>query len=68
MMDSYEVIGQHREEVAREVKQNRLVRELRANRKRHAGVNNERVSALTWELKRIVGLLFKFVKPLSDAD
>jgi len=67
-MDSYEVIGQHREEVAREVKQNRLVRELRANRKRHAAVNNERVSALTWELKRIAGLLFKFVKSLSDAD
>jgi hypothetical protein len=65
MMDPYEVIGQHREEVAREVKQNRLAAELRAGRKRRAGVNNERVSALMWELKRIVGRLFK---SLRDAD
>lgn len=64
-MDPYEVIRQHREEVAREIKQNRLARELRMGRKRRAGVDNERVSALMWELERIVGRL---VKPLRDAD
>ena len=68
MMDPYEVVGRHREEVARELKQNRLAGELRAGRKRRAGVMNERESALMWELKRIVGRLFKLFKSLSDAD
>jgi hypothetical protein len=65
MMDPYEVIRQHREEVAREIKQNRLAGELRTGRKRRAGVDYERVSALMWELERIVGRL---VKSLRDAD
>lgn len=56
MMDPYEIIRQHREEVAREVGRNGLARELRAGRKRRAG---DRRSALMWELERILGRLFK---------
>ena len=55
MIDPEEVIEQHREEVAREVERNRLARELRAGRKSLG----HRRSALTWELKRIFGRLFK---------
>ncbi|HEX2183235.1 MAG TPA: hypothetical protein VHH10_13205 [Rubrobacteraceae bacterium] len=56
MMDPYEIIKQHRAKVAREVEENRLAGELRAGRKRRAG---DRRSALMWELKRILGRLFK---------
>jgi hypothetical protein len=56
MMDPYEIMRQHREEVARVVERNRLAGELRAGRKRRAG---GRKSALMWELKRVLGRLFK---------
>jgi hypothetical protein len=65
LIDLYEVIRQRHEEMAQEVKRNRLARELRAARKRRVG---GWASALTWELERIIGRLFKLVKSLRDAD
>ena len=59
MMDPYEAIRQRREEIAREVKQNRLARELRRSRRRRAGVSDR---ALAWEAKRIAGRLLKLIK------
>jgi hypothetical protein len=67
MRDPYEIIRQRREEMEREVKQNRLAGELRAGRKRRAGVSG-RALAPTWELKRIAGRLSKSIKSLRDAD
>jgi hypothetical protein len=67
MTDPYEVIRQGREEMAREVKRNRLARELRAGRKRRVEVG-ERALALKWELERIIGRLLKLIKSLRDAD
>jgi hypothetical protein len=67
MMDPYEVIGQHREEMARRVEQNRLAGELRASRKRRAGPG-DRESALVWELKRIVGRLSKLFGSSRASD
>jgi hypothetical protein len=63
----YSVIRQRREEMAREVKQNRLARELRKSRRRRTGVS-DRALDLTWELKRIAGRLLKIFKPLREAD
>jgi hypothetical protein len=67
MADPYEVIRQRREEMAREVKQNRLARELRRFRRRRTGVS-DRALDLTWELVRIAGRLLKIVKLLREAD
>ena len=67
MMDPYEVIRQRREMMAREVKRNRLARELRAGRKKRVEVG-ERALALKWELERIIGRLLKLIKSLRDAD
>ena len=65
MIDLYEVIRQRHEEMAQEVKRNRLATELRAARKSRVG---GWASALRWELERIIGRLFKLVKSLRDAD
>jgi hypothetical protein len=67
MADPYEVIRQRREEMAREVKQNRLARELWRFRRRRTGVS-DRALDLTWELVRIAGRLLKIVKLLREAD
>ncbi len=58
MMDPYELAKQHREDMLREVKRNRLARVLWANCKRHAG----RASALMWDLERIAGRLLKLLR------
>ena len=65
MMEPYETIRQRLEEMAREVKQDRLARALRRSRRRRAGVGDR---ALAWEAKRIAGRLFKLIKSLRDAD
>jgi hypothetical protein len=58
-MFDLEVWKQRREEMVREVEQNRLAKALRDSRKpRGSG----RVSALAWELKRIVGRLLKLLR------
>ena len=49
---------QRREEVMREVGRNRLVKELRAPRKRRTG----RRSSLAWEMKRHAGVLLKLLR------
>ena len=67
MTDPYEVIWQHREELAREVQQNRLTRELRADRRKRAGIGG-RGSTLIWELKRIIGRLSKLLGSSKDTD
>jgi hypothetical protein len=58
---------QRREEMAREVKQNRLAREPRRSRRRPTGVS-DRALDFTWDLMRIAGRLLKFVKLLRDVD
>ena len=63
----YEVIRQRRDEMAREVKQNRLARELRTSRRRRTDVS-DRALDLTWELKRIAGRLLKIFKSFREAD
>ena len=54
-MMSLELAKQRREELLRDVERNRLVKALRATRKRRAG----RRSALVWEMKRYAGRIFK---------
>ena len=66
MMEPYEAIRQRREEMVREVKQNRLARALRRSRRRRAGVS-DRALALVWEARRIAGRLFKLIKSSRDA-
>ncbi len=56
---------QHREEMFREVEQNRLAKELRASRKRRG---SGRASAPVWELKRAVGRLLKLLRILRKPD
>ncbi len=55
MMD-LETLKQHREEMIREVEQDRLAKSLRIGRRRRG---SRRVSDLVWELKRIAGRLRK---------
>ena len=62
MMDSH-VCKQHREEISREVEQNRLTKALRESRKRCARAN-DRASSLAWELRRVAGQLLKLVRSL----
>ena len=57
MMDS-RIWKQRRAEVMREVGRNRLVKTLRATRKRRTG----RESALVWEMKRHAGSLLKLLR------
>jgi hypothetical protein len=67
MAYSQEVVRQHREEIAREIKQYRRARELGRFRRRRVGVS-DRALDFTWELKRIAGRLFKIYRALSDTD
>ena len=63
MMD-FQRWRQRREEMLREVGRNRLVRALRAARKRRDG----RRAALVWEMKRQAGCLLKVLrKTLKNA-
>ena len=55
MMD-LQVWKQRRQEMIREVEQNRLAKESRASRKRRG---SHRTSSPAWELKRVVGSLRK---------
>jgi hypothetical protein len=59
MMD-YQLWKQRREEMLREVERDRLVKALRATRRRRAF----RISALAWEIKRQAGRLFKFLRKI----
>jgi hypothetical protein len=61
MMD-YQLWKQRREEMLREVERNRLVRALRATRRRRTF----RISALAWEMKRQAGCLFKFLRKVFE--
>jgi hypothetical protein len=58
MMD-FQVLKQRREEMLREVEQNRLAKVLRDSRKRR-GVG--RTSSLAWELSRAAGVLRKLLR------
>ena len=57
LMD-YQLWKQRREETLREVERNRLVKALRATRRRRTGQR----SALVWEMKRQAGRLSKFLR------
>ena len=59
MLDSH-LWKQRRGEMLREVERNRLVKTLRAARKRRIG----RRSALAWEIKRQAGRLFKYLRKI----
>jgi hypothetical protein len=61
MMDSH-IWKQRREDMLREVGRNRLVKALRATRRRRAG----RRSALVWEMKRYAGGLLKLLRALRN--
>jgi hypothetical protein len=64
-MRSLELAKQRREEMLREVERNRLVKALRAARKRRDG---GRRSALVWEMKRHAGSFRKLLRrTLKDA-
>jgi hypothetical protein len=63
-MFDFEVWKQHREELMREVEQNRLAKALRDSRKRRG---SGRASSPLWELKRIVGRLLKLLRNLRNA-
>ena len=63
-MFDFEIWKQHREEMMREVEQNRLAKALRDSRKRRG---SGRVSSPVWELKRIVGRLLKLLRNLRNA-
>jgi hypothetical protein len=63
-MFDFEVWKQHREEMMREVEQDRLAKALRDSRKRRG---SGRVSSPLWELKRIVGRLLKLLRNLRNA-
>ncbi len=56
-----ELAKQRHEELLREAERNRLVKALRAARKRHAG----RRSVLVWEIRRIAGRLLKLLRFLK---
>jgi hypothetical protein len=61
-----EVFEQRREEMLREVGLSRLMKALRAERKRPAA--SLLASTVAWELMRVGGLIRKFVKTLRRAD
>ena len=63
-MFDFEVWKQHREEMMREVEQDRLANALRDSRKRRG---SGLVSSPVWELKRIVGRLLKLLRNLRNA-
>ncbi len=63
-MFDFEAWKQHREELMREVEQNRLAKALRDSRKRRG---SGRASSPLWELKRIVGRLLKLLRSLRNA-
>ena len=60
-MMSLELAKQRREELVREAERNRLVKALRAARKRRAGSR----SVLAWEVRRIAGRLLKLFRFLK---
>ena len=62
MMD-FQLLKQRREEMRREVGRNRLMKALRATRKRREG----RRSAVVWEIKRQSGRLLKFLRALRNS-
>jgi hypothetical protein len=57
----FQIWEQRREEMMREVEQDRLARALRDSRKRRG---SGRVFALAWELMRIAGRLRKILRTL----
>jgi hypothetical protein len=61
-----EVFEQRREEMLREVGLSRLMKALRAERKRPAA--SLLASTVAWELMRVGGLIRKFFKTLRRAD
>ena len=61
----FETWKQRREELFREVEQDRLAKELRASRKRDG---SSRVSAPVWELRRAAGRLRKLLRILRKFD
>jgi hypothetical protein len=63
-MFDFETWKQHREELMREVEQNRLAKELRGSRKRRG---SGRASSPLWELQRIVGRFLKLLRSLRNA-
>ncbi len=62
MLDS-QLWKQRRGEMLREVERNRLVKALRATRRRRTG----RRSALLWEMKRYAGCFLKLLRALRNA-
>jgi hypothetical protein len=63
-MFDFETWKQYREEMMREVEQNRLAKELRGSRKRRG---SGRATSPVWELKRFVGRLLKCLRSLRNA-
>jgi hypothetical protein len=63
-MFDFEVWKQYREELMREVEQDRLAKALRDSRKRRS---SGRASSPVWELKMIVGRLLKLLRNLRNA-
>jgi hypothetical protein len=61
-----EIFEQRREEMLREVGLSRLMKALRAERKRPAA--SLLASTVAWELMRVGGLISKFFKTLRRAD
>jgi hypothetical protein len=61
-----EVFEQRREEMLREVGLSRLMKALRAERKRPAA--SLLASTVAWELMRVGGLIRKFFRTLRRAD
>ncbi len=64
-MDDLQIWKQRREEMMREVEQNRLATALRESRKRRGAEG--RVSSLAWELERGAGRLLKLLRSLKRA-
>ena len=62
-----QVWKQRREEMVREVEQNRLAKALRESRKKRRTGANNRASSLVWELKRGAGRLLKLLRSLKRA-
>jgi hypothetical protein len=61
-----EAFEQRREEMLREAESNRLMKALRAERKRPAA--SLWASTVAWELMRVGGLIRKFFRTLRRAD
>jgi hypothetical protein len=60
------VIRQHHTEIRREAAVNRLVRELRANRKANREGRSRLVADARWELSRYAGLLMKRLRNVKQ--